>query len=40
MGRDKGIMSKRVGKTDKGIATLRSKNGKMLSSSRGKEKYY
>ena len=28
-------MSKRAGKTDKGIATLRPKNGKMVSSSRG-----
>ena len=32
----KGIMSKRAGKTDKGIATLRAKNGKIVSSSRGK----
>ena len=33
----KGIISKRAGKTDKGIATLRAKNGnKMVSSSREK----
>ena len=31
----KGIISKRAGKTDKGIATLRAKNGKMVSGSRG-----
>ena len=35
----KGIMSKRAGKTDKGIAALRAKNGKMVSSSRGNDKY-
>ena len=32
----KGIMGKRAGKTDKGIANLRAKNGKMVSSSREK----
>ena len=31
----KGIISKREGKTDKSIATLGAKNGKMVSSSRG-----
>ena len=29
-------MGKRAGKTDKGIANLRAKNGKMVSSSKGK----
>ena len=33
----KGIMSKRAGKIDKGIATLKAKNGKMVSSSRWKK---
>ena len=32
----RGIISKRAGKTDKGIATLRANNGKIVSSSRGK----
>ena len=32
----KGIISKRAGKTDKGIATLRAKNGKIVISSKGK----
>lgn len=30
-----GIMSKGAGKTDIGVATLRAKNGKMVSTSRG-----
>ena len=32
-------MSKRAEKTEKGIVTLTAKNGKMVSSSRGKQKY-
>ena len=31
----KGIISKRAGKTDEEISTLRAKNGKKVSSSRG-----
>ena len=31
-------MSKRAGKTDKGIPALRIKNGKVVSSSKGKRK--
>ena len=32
----KGIMGNQAGKMDKGIATLRAQNGKMVSSSKGK----
>ena len=32
----KGIMGKQAGKMDKGIATLRAQNRKMVSSSKGK----
>ena len=35
----KGILGKRAGEADTGIATLRAQNGKMISSPKGKRKY-
>ena len=36
----KGILGKRAGEADTGIATLRAQNGKWLVVRRGKGKYY